>query len=77
MTLITREERALWQRRAATELGRILAAHPDLPCISWTVRQAGSVVAGQVSGLAPASRVRHIFTTWRSVLEWKSTESSG
>ena len=69
MTLITREERALWQRRAAAELGRILAAHPDLPCISWTVGPAGSVVAGQVSGLAPAGRVRHIFTTWRSALE--------
>ena len=69
MTLITREERALWQRRAAAELGRILAAHPDLPCISWTVGPAGSVVAGQVSGLAPAGGVRRIFTTWRSALE--------
>jgi len=69
VTLITRAERALWQRRAAAELGRILAAHPDLPCISWTVGPAGSVVAGQVSGMAPAGQVRHIFTTWRSALE--------
>ena len=66
---ISQGERAGWQRRAAGELGRILAAHPDLPRISWTVGQAGSVVVGQVSGPAPAGQVRQIFDAWRLALE--------
>jgi hypothetical protein len=66
---ISQGERAGWQRRAAGELGKILAAHPDLPCISWTVGQAGSVIVGQVSGPAPAGQVRQIFDAWRLALE--------
>jgi len=66
---ISQGERAGWQRRAVGELGRILAAHPDLPCISWTVGQAGSVIVGQVSGPAPAGQVRRIFDAWRLALE--------
>jgi hypothetical protein len=65
---ITQVERAGWQRRAAAELGSILAAHPDLPCISWTVGPAGSVVVGHISGLAPAGQVRQTFEAWRSAL---------
>jgi hypothetical protein len=65
---ITQAERARWQRRAAAELALILDAHPDLPCIAWTVGPAGSVLAGQVSGLAPAERVRGLFTDWREAL---------
>ena len=65
---ITQEERAGWQRRAAAELGGILAAHWDLPCISWTVGPAGSVLVGQVSGLAPAAQVRNVFGAWRLAL---------
>ena len=61
-------ERALWQRRAAAELAVILDAHRDLPCIGWTVGPAGSVLAGQVSGLAPAARVREVFGAWRLAL---------
>ena len=57
---ISQGERALWRRRAAAELGRILAAHPDLPCISWTVGPAGSVVVGRISGLARAGQVRQM-----------------
>jgi hypothetical protein len=65
---ITQGERAWWQRRAAAELTAILDACPDLPCISWTVGPAGSVLAGQISGLAPAARVREVFGAWRSAL---------
>jgi len=61
-------ERALWQRRAAAELAAILDAHWDLPVITWTVGPAGSVLAGQVSGLAPAVRVREVFSAWRLAL---------
>ncbi len=65
---ITQGERARWQRQAAAELGQILRAHPGLPCISWTVGPSGPVLAGQVSGLAPAAQVREAFTAWRLAL---------
>jgi hypothetical protein len=61
---ITQADRAGWQRRAAAELARILESHPDLPCITWTVGPAGSVVVGRVSGLAPACQVRQVFRAW-------------
>ncbi len=65
---ITRQERAWWQRQAAAELTAILDAYPDLPRIAWTVGPAGSVLAGRVSGLAPAAQVREVFTAWRRAL---------
>ncbi len=66
---ISQGERALWQRRAAAEPGRMLAARPDLPYISWTVGPAGSVVVGRISGLARACQVRRIFEAWRAALD--------
>lgn len=74
---ISQGERAGWQRRAAAELGRILAAHPDLPCISWTVGPAGSAVVGQVSGLAPPGQVRQVFQAWRLALELEECREQG
>jgi hypothetical protein len=65
---ITHGERAGWQRRAAAELASILQAHQDLPLIAWTVSPAGSVLIGQVNGLAPAAQVREVFTAWRLAL---------
>lgn len=65
---IGQAERAAWQRRAAAELAAILDAHGDLPLISWTVGPAGSVLAGRISGLAPAAQVREVFTAWRKGL---------
>jgi hypothetical protein len=65
---ITQAERACWQRRAAAELARILDCHPELPCITWTVGPASSVVAGRVSGLAPAWQVRQVFGAWQQAL---------
>ncbi len=77
---ISQGERAGWRRRAAAELGAILAAHPDLPRISWTVGPAGSVVAGRVCGLARAGRARQAFQSWRSALgldEYGEDQMSG
>ena len=62
---ITDQERAWWQRRAVAELAGILDACQDLPRIAWTV---GLVLAGRVSGLAPAAQVRAVFTAWRLAL---------
>jgi hypothetical protein len=65
---MTHEDQAGWQRRAAAELGRILAAHRGLPMIAWTVGPAGASLTGQVSRLAPAGRVRASFELWRAAL---------
>ncbi|HEY5986937.1 MAG TPA: hypothetical protein VIV12_11260 [Streptosporangiaceae bacterium] len=65
---ITQADRARWQRQAASELTRILDAHPQLPAIAWTVGPAGCVLAGRVSGLAPAGQVRDVFDAWRAAL---------
>jgi hypothetical protein len=61
-------DRARWQRQAAAELAAILAAHPGLPPIAWTVGPAGAVLAGRVNGLAPAGRVREAFSAWQAAL---------
>ena len=66
--VIAQADRASWQRQAAAELARILECHPELPCITWTVGPASSVVIGQVSGLAPAPQVRRVFAAWRQAL---------
>ncbi len=66
--VITQVERGRWQRQAAAELARILDAHPELPAIAWTVGPAGCVLAGRVSGLAPAQQVRVVFAAWQAAL---------
>jgi hypothetical protein len=66
---ISQGDRARWQRRTAAELAAILDACPDLPAIAWTVAPTGSVLTGQVSGLAPAAQVRGVFGAWRLALE--------
>ena len=65
---ITQADQAWWQRQAAGELARILDAYPQLPAIAWTVGPAGCVLAGRVSGLAPAGQVREVFDAWRAAL---------
>jgi hypothetical protein len=65
---IAQADRASWQRQAAAELDRILEGHPELPCITWTVGRASSVLIGQVSGLAPAPQTRQVFAAWRQAL---------
>jgi hypothetical protein len=65
---ITRADRAGWQLQAAGELARILDTYPQLPAIAWTVGPAGCVLAGQVSGLAPAGQVRDVLGAWRAAL---------
>lgn len=66
--LIDDRDRSIWQRRAAGELVKILAAHAGLPAIAWTVGPAGSVLVGQVNALAPADRVLAHFQMWRRAL---------
>jgi hypothetical protein len=65
---IAQADRSSWQRHAVAELARILDRYPELPCITWTVGPASSVVVGRVSGLAPAGLVRQVFGAWRHAL---------
>jgi hypothetical protein len=64
---ITQADRARWQQRAAAELAVILAAHPDIPVLAWTVTASGGALSGQV--LTPAAGRRGLFGQWRQALE--------
>ena len=62
---ITQADRSRWQERAAAELGAILAAHPGIPVIAWTVTASGGALSGQV--LAPAAvGGRELFAQWQA-----------
>ena len=63
---ITQADRSRWQQRAAAELAAILAAHPGIPVIAWTVTASGGALSGQV--LAPAAGRRALFGQWRQAL---------
>ena len=63
---ITQGDRSRWQQRAAAELAAILAAHPGIPVIAWTVTASGGALSGQV--LAPAAVRRGLFGQWRQAL---------
>jgi len=63
---ITQADRSGWQQRAADELAAILAAHPGIPVIAWTITASGGALSGQV--LAPTSGRRELFAEWRRAL---------
>jgi aryl-alcohol dehydrogenase-like predicted oxidoreductase len=63
---ITQADRSRWQQRAAAELAAILARHPGIPVIAWTVTASGGSLSGQV--LAPAAARRGLFGEWRQAL---------
>jgi len=63
---ISQGDRSRWQQQAAGELAVILAAHPDVPVIAWTVTASGGALSGQV--LAPAAVRRGLFAEWRLAL---------
>ena len=63
---VSQGDRSRWQQQAAAELGAILAEHPDIPVIAWTVTASGGALAGRV--LAPAAGRRSLFGQWRQAL---------
>ena len=63
---ITQADRSGWQQRAAAEPAAILAAHPGIPVIAWTLTASGGALSGQV--LAPASVRRGLFGQWWQAL---------
>jgi hypothetical protein len=75
---ISQGDRSRWQQQAAGELAVILADHPDVPVIAWTVTASGGALSGQV--LAPAAVRRGLFAEWRLALgldEVTETPSAG
>ena len=75
---ISQADRSRWQQRAAGELAVILAAHPGIPVIAWTVTASGGALSGQV--LAPAAARRGLLAEWRLALgldEVTQTPSAG
>lgn len=63
---VSQADRGRWQRHAVRELAAILAAHPDVPVIAWTVTASGGSLSGQV--LVPAAGRRGLFEEWRRAL---------
>jgi hypothetical protein len=63
---ITQAGRVRWQQRAAAELAAILAAHPDIPVLAWTVTASGGALSGQV--LTTTGCRRRLFAEWRQAL---------
>lgn len=63
---MTQAGRSGWQRRAAAGLASILAAHPDIAVIAWTVTASGGALTGHV--LTPAAGRRVLFGQWRRAL---------
>jgi hypothetical protein len=63
---ITQAGWARWQQQAAAELAAILAGHPGIPVIAWTVTVSGGALSGQV--IAPAAGRRGLFGEWRQAL---------
>jgi len=75
---VTQADRSRWQQRAAAELAFILAAHPGIAVLAWTVTASGGALSGQV--LAPAAGRRVLFGQWRQALgleEVTETPSAG
>ena len=75
---ISQGDRSRWQQQAAGELAVILASHPGIAVIAWTVTASGGALSGQV--LAPAAVRRGLFAEWRLALgleEATETPSAG
>jgi hypothetical protein len=63
---ITQADRSRWQQRAAAQLAAILAAHPDLPLLAWTVTASAGGLSGRV--LVPGADRRGLFGLWQRAL---------
>jgi hypothetical protein len=64
---VSQADRAQWQQQASAELAAILAAHPDLPAITWTITPGGSLT-GQALVPGDPRGSRKLFAAWRQAL---------
>ena len=65
---VTQVDRAAWQRQASAELAAILAAHQDLPAITWTISPGGGLT-GQALVPGDPLETWELFNAWRRALE--------
>jgi hypothetical protein len=65
---VSQADQARWQQEASAELDAILAAHPDLPPISWTITPSGRIT-GQALVPGDPHGSRELFTAWQQGLE--------
>jgi len=72
---VTQADRARWQQQAAGELSAILAAHPDLPTISWTITPGGGLT-GQALVPGDPRGSRELFAVWRQALELQDVQET-
>jgi hypothetical protein len=72
---VSQAERAQWQQEASAELAAILAAHPDLPAISWTITPGGRITGQALVPGDPGSS-RQLFTAWREALELEDVQET-
>ncbi len=63
---ITQADRVRWQLRAVGALAAILAAHPDMPVIAWTVTASGRR-PGRTGPRRPVGRGQP-FALWQRAL---------
>jgi hypothetical protein len=74
--VVTQADRWQWQYRATRALAAILDAHPDVPAITWTLTQTGSL-AGQVNGIGiPPEQARATYTAWQHALRIDSVKET-
>jgi len=64
---VSQADRAQWQQQASAELAAILAAHQDLPAITWTITPGGGLT-GQALVPGDPRGSRELFTAWREAL---------
>jgi hypothetical protein len=72
---VSQAERAQWQQEASAELAAILAAHPDLPAIPWTITPGGRITGQALMPGNPGSS-RELFTAWRQALELEDVQET-
>jgi len=65
---VTQADRAAWQRQASAELATILAAHPDLPAITWTISPGGALTGRPLVPGDPGG-TWELFNAWRGALQ--------
>ena len=65
---VSQADRAQWQQQASAELATILAAHPDLPAITWTITTGGGLTGRALVPGDPRG-TWELFNAWRRALE--------
>jgi hypothetical protein len=72
---VSQADQAQWQQQASAELATIIAAHPDLRAISWTITPGGRI-KGQALVPGDPRSSGELFTAWRQALELRDVQET-